>query len=181
MVAIATITRRRMIPSSIGMRRVLHRHCRRHASTTTQGPKPVPGSSHLHCGECDFKAYRNPKLVVGCVATHGGESSASTERMLLVRRAISPRCDMWTLPAGYMELGETAEVGAAREAREEANASVVVTTLLAAFSVPRLSQVVANHSLGVTPDPGRHGAGPTVVQRQDREPRPDPASRRRGI
>lgn len=86
------------------------------------------------CGNCGFVAYDNPKIVVGSVVRHAG-------KILFCRRAIEPRRGFWTVPAGFLELGETPEDGARREAREEANASLVLDGLLAVYSVPRLSQV----------------------------------------
>jgi ADP-ribose pyrophosphatase YjhB (NUDIX family) len=62
-------------------------------------------------------------------------------KILLCRRAINPRKGFWTLPAGFMELHESAEMGAAREAMEEANARIEIDALLAAYTIPRLSQV----------------------------------------
>lgn len=86
------------------------------------------------CGKCGFVDYENPKIVVGSVATW-------EDRILLCRRAIEPRIGYWTLPAGYLELGETVEDGARREAWEEARADLRLDRLLATYSVPRISQV----------------------------------------
>ncbi|RIY01011.1 NUDIX domain-containing protein [Aureimonas flava] len=86
------------------------------------------------CDRCGFIAYENPKIVVGSVVRHEG-------RVLLCRRAIEPRRGFWTIPAGYMELNETPEGGAMREAREEAGAAIAIERLLAVYSVPRISQV----------------------------------------
>ena len=86
------------------------------------------------CGDCGFIHYENPKVVVGAVATW-------EERILLCRRSIGPRKGFWTLPAGYMELGETPMEGALREAREEACAELEIDQLLAVYAIPRISQV----------------------------------------
>jgi ADP-ribose pyrophosphatase YjhB (NUDIX family) len=86
------------------------------------------------CNHCGHVSYDNPKIVSGAVVLHEG-------RVLLCRRAIEPRKGFWTVPAGYMELGETPEQGALREALEEACASIVLDGLLAVYTVPRLSQV----------------------------------------
>ncbi|TFF19168.1 NUDIX domain-containing protein [Jiella endophytica] len=86
------------------------------------------------CDSCGFVAYENPKIVVGSVVRHEG-------RILLCRRAIEPRRGFWTIPAGYLELNETPEDGARREAREEAEAELSIERLLAVYSVPRISQV----------------------------------------
>ena len=86
------------------------------------------------CRRCGFIDYQNPKIVVGSVALW-------KDKILLCRRAIEPRSGYWTLPAGYLELGESAEDGARREAWEEARARLVLERLLAVYSVPRISQV----------------------------------------
>jgi ADP-ribose pyrophosphatase YjhB (NUDIX family) len=86
------------------------------------------------CASCGFVHYVNPKVVTGSVVTHG-------DRLLLCKRAIEPRKGYWTLPAGFMEVGETVEDAARREAREEANADIVIDRLLAVYTIPRLAQV----------------------------------------
>jgi len=88
----------------------------------------------LICRTCGHIAYENPKIVVGSVVEHDG-------RVLLCRRAIEPRRGYWTLPAGYLEMGETAEDGAAREAFEEAEARIALEGILAVFSISRIGQV----------------------------------------
>lgn len=107
---------------------------------TTQTPDftdAVPaGDDRLRsvCTRCGFIDYRNPKIVVGSVAVDGG-------RVLLCRRAIEPRRGYWTLPAGYLEVNESVEAGARREAWEEARASLIIERVLAVYSVERISQV----------------------------------------
>jgi ADP-ribose pyrophosphatase YjhB (NUDIX family) len=86
------------------------------------------------CAECGYILYDNPKIVVGSVARWG-------ERILLVRRSINPRYGYWTLPAGYLELNESASAGAEREAWEEARARIEIEGLLAIYDIPRISQV----------------------------------------
>lgn len=86
------------------------------------------------CSSCGFVDYANPKVVVGAVAVQDG-------RVLLCRRAIEPRAGFWTIPAGYLELGETAAEGAVREAREEAGADLVVDGVLALYDIARIGQM----------------------------------------
>lgn len=93
----------------------------------------------LVCPECAYVAYENPKIVVGSVVVARGEGGE--ERLLVCRRAIEPRRGFWTLPAGYLELSESPEDGARREAREEACASIALEGLLAVYTIPRISQV----------------------------------------
>ncbi len=86
------------------------------------------------CGDCGAIHYQNPKMVVGCIPEWEGG-------ILLCRRAIEPRYGLWTLPAGFMENGETAQQGAARETLEEANARVAVDGLYSLFNLPHINQV----------------------------------------
>jgi ADP-ribose pyrophosphatase YjhB (NUDIX family) len=88
----------------------------------------------LVCLQCGHVQYDNPKIVVGAVVRHEG-------RILMCRRAIEPRSGYWTLPAGYLELGESPEEGACREAREEATADIAIDRLLAIYSIGHIHQV----------------------------------------
>lgn len=86
------------------------------------------------CDACDTIHYRNPLVVVGCVPELDG-------RILLCKRAIEPRAGYWTVPAGFMELGETLAQGAARETMEEACAEVRIGHLFASVDVVQAGQV----------------------------------------
>ena len=86
------------------------------------------------CSSCDTIHYQNPKVIAGTLPTWG-------DQVLLCKRAIEPRRGYWTLPAGFLENGETAETGAARETMEEANAEVAEASLYTVFSLPHISQV----------------------------------------
>jgi ADP-ribose pyrophosphatase YjhB (NUDIX family) len=88
----------------------------------------------LVCADCGYVAYENPKVVIGSVVVAEG-------RVLMCRRAIEPRQGFWTLPAGFLELGETLEEGAAREALEEASAAIAIDGILGIFSIARIAQV----------------------------------------
>jgi ADP-ribose pyrophosphatase YjhB (NUDIX family) len=90
------------------------------------------------CDHCGLIHYDNPKIVVGSVVTY-------KTQVLLCKRAIEPRKGYWTLPAGFMEHGETVEDGARREAREEANVDIRIRDILAVYSIPRLGQVQIMH------------------------------------
>ncbi|MEZ5649118.1 MAG: NUDIX hydrolase [Burkholderiaceae bacterium] len=88
------------------------------------------------CDACGAIHYRNPNMVLGTVPVLGG-------RVLLCRRAIEPRYGYWTLPAGFMENGETAAEGALRETHEEAGIEVALGALFSLISVPHVDQVHA--------------------------------------
>jgi ADP-ribose pyrophosphatase YjhB (NUDIX family) len=98
-----------------------------------QRPEGDDRDRHV-CRSCRTVHYVNPKVVVGAVCSW-------EDRLLLCRRAIEPRAGYWTIPAGYMELGETAEEGAVREAWEEARARIAIEGLIAVYSVKRIDQV----------------------------------------
>lgn len=86
------------------------------------------------CPSCGTIHYQNPKVVVGCIPVW-------EERVLLCRRAIEPRYGLWTVPAGFMENGETSHQGAARETLEEACARVSVEGLYTLFNLPHINQL----------------------------------------
>ena len=86
------------------------------------------------CAACGTVHYQNPKVVVGCLPEWEG-------RVLLCRRAIEPRRGLWTLPAGFLEDGETMHAGAVRETLEEARARVEIGSLYTMISLPQISQV----------------------------------------
>lgn len=90
--------------------------------------------TRLVCPECTYIKYDNPLIVVGSVVTW-------EDKILLCKRAIEPRRGYWTIPAGYLELNESAEDGAKREAHEEACAKIEIDSLLAVYNITRISQV----------------------------------------
>jgi ADP-ribose pyrophosphatase YjhB (NUDIX family) len=95
-----------------------------------------PGDSlpRYLCVACGEIHYQNPKLIVGTLAEWEG-------RLMLCRRAIEPRYGYWTLPAGFMENGESTAEGAERETREEAGARIEIGEACSMISVPHANQV----------------------------------------
>ena len=87
-----------------------------------------------HC--CGSIHYQNPKNVVGTLPVYG-------DQILLCKRAISPRIGKWTLPAGFMENGESSLTGAIRETKEEAGAVVIAkeNSLYTLFNLPGINQM----------------------------------------
>jgi len=86
------------------------------------------------CDRCQTIHYQNPRIVAGCLPIW-------EKQILLCRRAIQPRYGLWTLPAGFMENGETVEQAAIRETREEACARVRDLQLYTLFDLPHINQV----------------------------------------
>jgi ADP-ribose pyrophosphatase YjhB (NUDIX family) len=86
------------------------------------------------CAVCGTIHYQNPKIVVGCLPEWEG-------RVLLCKRAIEPRYGLWTLPAGFLENGESLVAGALRETQEEAHARVEPGDLYTVISLPQINQV----------------------------------------
>ena len=104
------------------------------------------------CDSCNTIHYQNPRIIVGTVP-------ASGDKVLLCRRAIEPRKGFWTVPAGFMENGETTLEGAVRETWEEALAKVTDETLYRMFDLPYINQVyifyratLANEDFGPGPE-----------------------------
>lgn len=103
----------------------------------SKAPLTIPAGDSLPryvCGTCGHIHYENPRLIVGCVAEWEG-------RILLCRRAIEPQRGLWTLPAGFMENGETTAQGASRETLEESGAKVIVDAPFAIISIAHINQV----------------------------------------
>ena len=86
------------------------------------------------CTQCGTIHYVNPRIIAGCLPVF-------EKKILLCRRAIEPRKGYWTLPAGFMEEGETLEAGAVRETQEEAGIDIIAEQMLTSISVPHISQV----------------------------------------
>ena len=107
------------------------------------------------CEACDAIHYTNPRVIVGCLPVH-------EDRVLLCSRAIEPRRNFWTLPAGFMENGETSMAGAARETWEEAAATAVNLELYRIFDVPHISQVYMFYRCGI--EGGDYGVGPESLE-----------------
>ena len=108
-------------------------------SVPGKGPRvklipPGDNRERLVCPECDHIVYDNPKIVVGSVVTWDN-------KVLLCKRAIEPRLGYWTLPAGFLEAGESPEEGAKREAREEACCEIEIEDMLAMYTVRHISQI----------------------------------------
>lgn len=99
--------------------------------------------------------YHNPLSVVGTVAEWEG-------RILMCRRAIEPRRHFWTLPAGFLELGETAADGAIRETREEARAEVDIGPLFSLINVIHIGQIHMFYRAALRD--GRHAPGPESTE-----------------
>ena len=95
-----------------------------------------PGDNRTRevCSKCGAVHYHNPKIITGCLPVW-------KDRVLLCRRAIEPQKGLWNIPAGFMEIGESAERGAAREVWEEAAAKVDIRGVLAIYTSTRYAHV----------------------------------------
>jgi len=111
------------------------KHCRE-CGTAVVYRLPDDGDTRERavCPACHTVHYENPLNVVGTVPVWG-------EQVLLCKRNIEPRKGKWTLPAGFMELGETTAEGAARETDEEAGAQIQMLDLFTVMNVVRVGQV----------------------------------------
>jgi ADP-ribose pyrophosphatase YjhB (NUDIX family) len=98
------------------------------------GSVPDDDNPRYYCEHCGAIHYENPKLVVGSLPRW-------EDKILLCKRAIEPRKGLWTLPAGFLEMGESVEEGALRETLEEANARVEIIRPFSIYSLPHIGQV----------------------------------------
>lgn len=96
------------------------------------------------CDDCGHIEYRNPRIIAGIVPV------TSDGRILLCRRAIEPQIGMWTIPAGNLEMGETMEQGALREALEEAGITARIIRRLAEYEVVERGQIHMHYEARIT-------------------------------
>lgn len=97
----------------------------------------IPDGDHLPrhvCTACELIHYSNPRIIAGCLPVY-------EDKVLLCKRDIEPRLGYWTLPAGFLENGETTEQGAMRETMEEAQARVEILSLYTLTSIVHVNQV----------------------------------------
>lgn len=97
------------------------------------------------CPACSEILYQNPRVVVGTLCTW-------EDRILLCRRAIEPRYGLWTLPAGFLELGESVADGAIRETDEEAGARIEIGPVYSMIDVLHAGQVHIFYRARMTSD-----------------------------
>lgn len=98
------------------------------------GKIPDDEIERFYCEECGTIHYQNPKVIVGSLPRW-------EDKILLCKRAIEPRKNLWTLPAGFLENGERIEEGAIRETKEEANADIEIVRLFSVYSLPEVAQI----------------------------------------
>ena len=106
-------------------------HC---GQKTEQQIPPGDDRPRFVCQSCEKIHYVNPKLVVGCIPVW-------EDKVLMVKRAIEPRYGLWTLPAGYLEGGESVADGARRETLEEAQARLGDLTPYVLYNLKEISQI----------------------------------------
>ena len=81
----------------------------------------------LQCPGCGYGAFYNPKPVACTIPV------TADEGLVLMRRATPPR-GRWTMPGGFVDLGESVEEAAIRETREELNLEVQLRNLVGVYS-----------------------------------------------
>jgi ADP-ribose pyrophosphatase YjhB (NUDIX family) len=109
-------------------------HCSHCGESLERGIPPGDDRERFICSSCGAIHYENPRMVVGCIPLW-------EERLLLCRRAIEPRYGEWTLPAGFLENGESVEEGARRELMEEACASALELQPYGLYNIRHVDQV----------------------------------------
>lgn len=127
-------------------------HC---GNTVVLQVPPGDDRERFVCISCEVVHYNNPRVIVGCLPVY-------EDKVLLCLRAIEPRKNFWTLPAGFMENGETSVQGAARETWEEARARVDNIDLYRIFDVPYINQIYMFYRCDLVD--GEHSAGPESIE-----------------
>lgn len=111
------------------------KYCSQCGSNRVSLKVPAGDNRQRHvCGNCGQIFYDNPRVICGALPLW-------EDKILLCRRAIEPRLGFWTLPAGFMENGETTEEAACRETQEEAKATLVIEDLYTIYNLPHINQV----------------------------------------
>jgi ADP-ribose pyrophosphatase YjhB (NUDIX family) len=131
------------------------KHCRACGSPVNYVVPADDNRERAVCTACGTIHYENPLNVVGTVPVWG-------DRVLLCRRNIEPRYGLWTLPAGFMELGETTAEGAIRETDEEAGARIELEGLFTVLNVVRVGQVHFYYRARLLDD--RFDPGPETIE-----------------
>jgi len=116
------------------MLRPIVKFCSACGQSTVRRVPPGDTRERDCCAACGAIHYLNPRPVVGTVPVW-------EDQVLLCRRAIEPRYGAWTLPAGFMEIGETVAQGACRETVEEAKANIEIGPLFSMIDVPGVEQI----------------------------------------
>ena len=128
----------------------LQKFCSQCATPITRRIPPGDNRERDLCEQCGAVHYQNPRLVVGTLPVW-------QDQVLLCLRAIEPRANTWTLPAGFMELAETISQGAERETQEEAGVRIELGGLYTVIDIPQVDQVhvyFLAQALGPELDPG---------------------------
>jgi ADP-ribose pyrophosphatase YjhB (NUDIX family) len=122
------------------------KHCKQ-CGSAVEHRIPDDGDTKIRavCPQCKTIHYVNPLNVVGTIPVWG-------DKVLLCKRNIEPRFGKWTLPAGFMEMGETTAQGAARETDEEAGAKFEMQGLFSLVNVARVGQVHLFYRAQLTSD-----------------------------
>ena len=118
----------------------------------------VPQGDNRHryvCNTCEFIFYENPRIIAGCIPTFG-------DKVLLCKRAIEPRMGYWTLPAGFMENGESTQQAALRETYEEAYATPELGPLFSVCNLATHNQVHLFYLAKMTL--AEYGSGPESLE-----------------
>ena len=119
-------------------------------SVTWRVPPGDDRKRHV-CNSCDAIHYQNPRVITGCLPIY-------QDKVLLCKRAIEPQRGLWTLPAGFLENGETSAEGAIRESWEEARTNLRINSLYALFNLPHINQLYLFYH--ATLNEGEFSAGP---------------------
>lgn len=112
------------------------RYCSACGNDITRGIPPDDHAERFHCASCGHVEYNNPIPLVLCLLH-------TSDKVLMIRRAIPPYVDSWAPPGGYIEQGESIDDAAVREIREEVGIEIDPESLMpySIVSIPTINQI----------------------------------------
>ncbi len=119
-------------------------------------PAKVNYPRSINCPHCGYGAYYNPKPVAAAIPT------TPDDRIILLKRGFDPGKDLWTFPGGFVDLGESVEDAARREAQEELEIAIELTRLVGVYSRPEDRVVLIVFAATTTQDPQTTDEAPEV-------------------
>ncbi len=93
-------------------------------------PADVEFPRRIVCPHCGYAAYSNPNPVAGAIPID------EDGRVVLLRRGFDPAKGRWVFPGGFVDLGESVEDAARREADEELRMAIEIGPLVGVYSRP---------------------------------------------
>ena len=83
--------------------------------------------NHIRCTNCEFILYQDPKVAVCVIIEING-------KIVMIKRSLPTEKGAWAIPGGFVDAGESVEMAAIREVKEEVLLDIVITRLIGVYS-----------------------------------------------